>query len=117
VALKVGVNNVVVKVVAQDGVTSTTYTVSVTRDVGTLKVKKSMSLKAALATVDTVATRGAKTSIEVKKSSRKKCSVVKGKIKAIKVGNCNVTISTTAQPTSKTPRPKTVRTKVTIRIV
>ena len=117
VALKVGVNNIVVKVVAQDGATSTTYTVSVIRDVGTLKVKKSMSLKAALATVDTAAVRGAKTSIEVKKSSRKKCSVVKGKIKAIKVGNCSVTISTTAQPTSKTPRPKTVRTKVTIRIV
>lgn len=117
VALKVGMNTVLVKVVAQDGITSTTYTISIKRDVGTLKVKKSMSLKAVLATVDTALARGAKTSIVVKTSSRKNCSVVKGKIKAIKVGNCSVTISVTPQATSKTPKPKTVRTKVTIRIV
>lgn len=116
-ALVVGTNTITIKVVAQDATTSTTYTVTVIRDVGTLKVKKNMTAKALLATADVALARGAKTTLSIKKSSRKNCSVAKGRVRGIKTGNCQVRVVMTPKPTKKTPKPKPVRTQVTIRII
>lgn len=115
--LSIGANIVTVKVTSQDGSASTIYTITVTRDVGTLKVKKKMTAKAALSTVDKTVSRGSTISIAIKKSSRKFCTLSSGKINGVKKGNCQVTISVTPKPSTRTPEPKTTRTNVTIRVV
>lgn len=115
--LNVGSNVLSVKVTSQDGSSLTTYTVTVTRDVGTLKLKKTMSVKNALATVDRTVSRGSSTSVAISKRSQKFCMLSSGKIKGIKKGNCQVTVSLTPKPTKANPQPKTTRVKITIRVI
>ncbi len=117
VALVPGSNTVTVKVISQAGTTSTTYSITVTRDIGTLKVRKKMTVKNLLATVDKTLARGSTSTVSVSPRSRKICSVEDGKVKGVRQGSCVTTVRVSPKPTSRNPRPRSTRHKVTIRII
>jgi len=116
ISLKHGANYVNLRVTAQDGLTEKIYTITVTRRDATLKVKKTMTAKTALASVDKPLPRGAKVSITVAKASKKVCSVSAGKIRGLKRGTCRVTVAVTPPRTALVKKPKTTRTAVTITV-
>lgn len=117
IPLTVGVNDVSIKVTAQNQIDSTTYIISVTRQVGELKIRKKLSLQQVLATVDKKLSKGSTTKVTIAKSSRSQCAIIKGKIVGLKKGVCRVTVSSTPPPSKRTPRPKTLRTQVTLLVV
>ncbi len=117
VALVPGANTVTVKVISQAGTTSTTYSIVVTRDIGTLKVRKKLTVKKLLATVDKTLARGSTSTVSVSPRSRKICSVEDGKVKGVRQGSCVTTVRVSPKPTSQNPRPRSTRHKVTIRII
>lgn len=116
ISLKHGANYVNLRVTAQDGLTEKIYTITVTRLNANLKVKKTMTAKSALASVDKPLPSGAKVSITVAKASKKVCSVSAGKIRGLKKGTCRVTVAVTPPRTALVKKPKTTRTAVTITV-
>ena len=115
VALSPGSNAVTVLVTAQNG-TTTTYTLSVLRDVATLRKGRTMTSKSVLASVDRTAPRGSTVSMSVKSSTRTKCAVSGTKLKGSKTGTCKVVVSVRSKATKSAPKPRTTRTTVTIRV-
>jgi hypothetical protein len=57
---------------------------------------------------------GSKVSIRVAKASKKICKVSRGKLMALKPGNCKVTVTVTPKKTKKVKKPKAVRTPTTV---
>lgn len=114
VSLAPGVNVIPVVVTAQDGTTSSTYTVTVTRAPATLKKNRTMTARAALASVDKTIPRGARVSMG--SSTAKVCRAGGTSIKGLKAGVCRVRISVTPKKTRVQPRPKAVVSVVTIRV-
>ena len=117
IALSPGSNTITVVGTAQDGVTTKTYTFIITRDVATVKLKKTITAKSILGSKDITLASTSKVVITVKASSKKYCSVIGTKAKGVKKGNCTVVVSVTPKATKTVKKPKTTKTTVTIRVV
>ena len=116
VKLAVGSTTVSIVVASQNGsATPRSYTITVTRDVGTLKKGKTMTARAAMISADGTIPRGAK--VRVKSLTSRVCRSSGQSIKGLKVGNCRVRITVTPKKTKANPRPRAVTTAVTIRVV
>jgi hypothetical protein len=108
VPLVVGANSIEIVVTAHDGVSKTSYGIVVTRSLGTVKVKKSLSAKALLATADSIVPSGAKVKIDVNKSSRQRCVVSGTTLRALATGNCTVKVTVTPKKGKAVSRNVTV---------
>ena len=117
IALTPGVNSIAVVTTAQDGTTTKTYTFTITRDVATVKVKKTISAKNVLASKDVSLASTSKVSITVKTSTKKNCSVTGSKVKGTKKGTCTVVVSVTPKATKTVKKPKTTKTTVSLRVI
>ena len=117
IALSPGSNTISVVGTAQDGVTTKTYTFIITRDVATVKLKKTITAKSILGSKDISLASTSKVVIAVKTSSKKYCSVTGTKVKGVKKGSCTVVVSVTPKATKTVKKPKTTKTTVTIRVV
>jgi len=115
VALAPGANSIPVVVTAQDGTTSTTYTVTVNRATASLRKNRVMTARAALASVDKTIPRGGK--VVMRSLTPKICRASGSSIKGLKVGTCRARISVTPKKTRANPRPRATVSVVTIRVV
>lgn len=116
VSLKTGTNTVSFRVVPETG-SAVDYSIVVTRLPHRLKIKKSMSLAAAMRTVDASVPRGAKVRVSLAAASRRVCTASPTVVKALdKTGTCKVVVSVTPKATKKTKKPRTTRTTVTVTV-
>ena len=157
ISLAVGANAIPVVVTAQDGVSSTTYTITVTRAAAavvdsssgnssggttgstlppstttspsptttvaataaqlTVKVKKTITAKALLASRSVKLASTSKVVVTVRTSSRKFCGVNGARVTGLKKGSCTVVVAVTPKASKTVKKPKTTKTTVTLRVV
>lgn len=115
VAIAVGSTAIPVVVTSQDGSSTSAYTITVTRETGSVKKGRPITAKAAMATVDKTIAAGS--TAKVTSLTGAVCSAAGASIKGLKVGTCRVKIAVTPKKTKATPKPKTVTTTVTLRVV
>ena len=117
IALTVGSNVITLVTTAQDGVTTKTYSFTVTRDIATVKLNKTITSKALLRSRDIALSSTARVSVTVKASSQRYCTVVGTRVKGVRRGVCTVVVAVTPQRTVSVPNPKTTRTTVKVRVI
>ena len=81
-----------------------------------LGIKKKMSGKSLANQIGMAVPAKAKITLKVTKSSRKICKVAKGKLIALKRGNCSVTVTVTPAKTKKIKKPKATKQSTIVTI-
>ena len=117
IALTVGSNVITLLTTAQDGVTTKTYTFTITRDIATVKLNKTITAKALLRSRDIALSSTSRVTVTVKASSRRYCTVTGTRVKGTRRGICTVVVAVTPRRTAAVPNPKTTRTTVKVRVI
>lgn len=82
----------------------------------TMRLKQRTPSKSLANQIGMSVPKKAKVTLKVSKSSRKICRVTKGRLVALKPGNCSVTVSVTPKKTKSLKKPKTIRQSTLVRI-
>lgn len=94
-----------------------TTTVAATAVQLTVKLKKSLTAKALLASRSVKLASTSKVVVTVRVSSQKFCSVNGTRVTGVKKGSCTVVVAVTPKTTKTVKKPKTTKTTITVRVV
>lgn len=116
ITLKPGKNSITIKVTADAG-NSETYSLTVTREPVRLKIRKSITMKSVMASIDKTIPKGAKVRVTVSRTSRTKCTATASQVRALgKTGTCRLSVSVTPKATAKNRNPRAVKSTVTVTV-
>ena len=116
ITLKPG-KNIITIIVTAGARNSETYSLTITRERRRLKIRKAITMRTALASVDKTIPKGSTVRVSVARSSRTRCAATATQVRALlKTGTCRLSVFVTPKATKKNKNPKAVKSTVLITI-